>query len=281
MITNTYTYNIKPVFTGKNYAEKTEKDVDIHKMAIYDIITHPDCFEIENPANRCYYAMPQKIDKTTHKKYTLVCLNPFQDDLELEYNPDLKGQLIDKKTNKPFDVNILKMEANDEKGAIIYKFTDDNFEKDYGYVWFTTPQYQGITECDLKNTDMSEINMGKERVIVQYLKNYDDKNIGGVGKLADKLEVKYCFENNIEPNIISDADKNSHVAHYKRGKRFITPPVGSSEYNFLVDKYGSPNPNEVLEELIEHSDGEKIDLTGWEFMVMYLPYNLIEKYKNE
>ena len=59
----------------------------------------------------------------------------------------------------------------------------------------------------------------------------------------------------------------------------------SDSYNFLLLKYGTVNPNKALERLLEKSKntGEPVDLSEWNkhFFVMYLPHNLVEKYKKE
>ena len=127
-----------------------------------------------------------------------------------------------------------------------------SLSKEYGYVHLSLHR---DPRADLKESSFLDrellINYPKHkiqgpRVIVEYLQNWEDSKKGGIGRLADKLAVKYCIENNIKPVIISNADRGSHVAHYLRGKRFLPPEKDTSSYDYLAKNYGCTNLNKIL-----------------------------------
>ncbi len=236
------------------------------------------CIDIFNPLDNCYYSHVDRFDLNKPKTFIMGQMSSGET-FNAEYNPDLNGELIDKTTNKKFPVNILTCTTDKEPGNIIYQFMSKDLNRNYGYVWFTTPERKGGVPKILAK-DYAEEQIIGDRLIVEYLKNFDDVNIGGVGRLADKLEVKYCLDNNIPLNIVSQAKTGSHIAHFKRGKRFISPEVGTVDYNHLMLRYNNSNPNEVLENIINNSDIEtsNIDLG---YITMYLPKEICEKYANE
>ena len=118
---------------------------------------------------------------------------------------------------------------------------------------------------------------------ISWLENCEKNKIGGVGKLADKLESKYCKEHDI-PNILSIAEDDSYMAHYKRGKRFLIPKDGDTR-DFLMNTYGTIDPNFALQSLLEESEetGKKVDMTDWNKynFFMCLPKDLMKKYAEE
>ena len=204
------------------------------------------------------------------------------DECTVKFDPRKKGQLINKNTGEPIDVFIIEIHDNRCKKGVSFNFLSKDLEHEYGHVELdgNVSFYDKELSNDYKKEDIKG-----ERIIVTWLENTDDKNIGGVGKLADKVAVKYCVENNIEPNIISQAADNSHLAHYSRGKRFIRPKLGTLEFYFLMLRYGTLDPNKALERLLKKSKrtGKQINLSQWNecLFYMYLPKELVEKYKNE
>ena len=124
-------------------------------------------------------------------------------------------------------------------------------------------------------------NKGIEEVFIKTT----DKNIEGLNKIADKYAVQYCKDNKLPLNITMYPEPKDYRANFNEGKRFVIPEKGSCEYNFLMENYGTPNPNKALKELLLQSKqtGQKINLEDWnnyEFK-MYLPKHLVDKYKNE
>ena len=250
-------------------------------------ITKPDIFEkngeliklsLFNPFTMRRLESKQKID--LKKECKIIMKDPLaeRNPLILDYNPSRTGSLIDKKKKSPIPVNILKSECQHYENQIAYHFMSKDLKKEYGYVELYTPIFDSKNEL-LK--DYPEYGIVGPRVIVSYLQNWDESKVGGVGKLADKLAVKYCQEQGIEPNIVSYADAYSHVAHFKRGKRFIPPKEGSEDYIFLKKQYGKTDPNEILQSEIQNAkwNGTDVDLLGWGYLMMYLPKDLIEKYR--
>lgn len=201
--------------------------------------------------------------------------------LTLDYNPERIGTLIDKKKKAPLKTVILKSNLDNSFG---YNFMSEDLTREYGFVSLTA-----LTEdCDAYY-DIALVRNYKEqgivgpRVIVDYLQNWDDKAIGGVGLLADKLAVELCMDNNIDLNIVSFADLNSHAAHYIRGKRFFPLTKDSDAYNFFQNLYGMTNINKILSGLFKNfkKTGQRINLQNWGHLVMYMPKQLAKKYAEE
>ena len=127
--------------------------------------------------------------------------------------------------------------------------------------------------------DYPELGIKGERIIVRYLRNWNDKIYGGIGKLADMMAVKFCEEIGIEPVIVSLADKGSHVAHYLRGKRFFPLEKDSYDYEKFVKKYKNPDPNKIMEELIANDATTPEQMRAWTLLGMYMPKEAVERYK--
>ena len=201
--------------------------------------------------------------------------------------PVASGTIWDRKLNKHVDVVVLK--TNKNRTETTYHFVSKNRKKEYGYVDLTLCKnikdfeyvYFGSDECLLK--DYPEYGIKGQRVIVDYLQNNNDSRYSGIGKLADKITVKHCLDNGIKPVIISIADWDSHVAHYKRGKRYLPLEPGTKTYNFFMKKYGSTDVNQVLEKLVEEAElnEEKVDISCWNPIPMYMPKELAQKYVKE
>ena len=222
------------------------------------------------------------IDLSKPKRFELRDMFPLDEvcnTLAVDYNPDFNGELFDKVTHESIPVNILTCSNAEKKGHVVYEFMSKDLKQNYGYVWFSTPQRTEKLDRELAK-DHPEAGIVGDRLIVEYLRNINPQRFGGVGKLADKLEVKYCLDNNIEPNIVSYADYGSHLAHYKRGKRFFVPDRYTYDYCNMMVKYNNPDPNAVLEDYIVANKDEGID-SGFNLLPMYLPKSLIDKYSEE
>ena len=98
---------------------------------------------------------------------------------------------------------------------------------------------------------------------VLYIKNQNPTLYKGFGKVADQIEVEHCLKRNIEtPLITSEAKFNTHIAHFKRGKRYINEGI-----------------NVFLRDLIEKlSKGENYLTDFLGIQKMFMPQNLINKY---
>lgn len=201
--------------------------------------------------------------------------------------PVATGLIWDRRKNKPVNVTVLK--SNGTQYETTYRFMSENLKKEYGYLNLTLCKkpkdfeymYIDDDKCLLK--DYPEFSIKGARVVVDYLENHNDSRYSGIGKLADKMTVKHCLDNKIKPVVISIADWDSHVAHYKRGKRFLPLVPDTRAYKFFMDKYGSADVNEILKKLVEKSEltGETVDISGWHPIPMYLPQALAQKYEKE
>ncbi len=209
-------------------------------------------------------------------------LHTILSEIKLNYNPTRKDYIYDKEKKKPIETIILK---SSQENTISYHFISNNLKKEYGYVKLLisyNPEkdiQNVIIDKDLyKNYPKQKITGA--RIIVDYIQNWNDKKYGGIGKLADKMEVQLCQEKNIAPVIISIADINSYAAHYKRGKRFLPIPPQNQSYKFYEEKYKTTNINKILASLIKRSNETHthIDFKGWGYLLMYMPQKLIKKY---
>ncbi len=203
--------------------------------------------------------------------------------LELDYSPKRYDYLYDKVNNK--DLKTMILISGNDTNKTTYHFLTENLDKEYGYVElskcdnprvFDTPYYDLLK-------DYPEYNISGPRIIVDYLQNWDDTKIGKVGHLADKLAVKFCMDNHMPFNIISVADKGSHVAHFLRGKRYLPIDKDTCTYTFFKEQYGKDDINEILTELINEAKhkGVKADIGGWGTQAMYMPKELVQKYLKE
>lgn len=241
-------------------------------------------FWITNPYDHEIYETDKIVDitKPQHFKWIVKRLFSFYKNVfTADFEPDKTGILFDKKTKNPIEVFIVKSHSTKDDDIDGFHFFSKDLRKEYGKVIFTN-DYES---CSKKlSSDYEKEGITGDRIVVLWLENRYDGQIGGVGKLADKLAVRYCIEKGIEPNIVSVAYNGSEIAHYKRGKRFFEPLKDSPAYKFLLDKYGTSNPNEVFENMIKNSEktGAKIDLSPFgncEGLAMYLPKNLVKQYK--
>lgn len=198
-----------------------------------------------------------------------------------------RGEIFDRKNNKPVKVTIMK--SSGSKYETTYHFMSQNLKEEYGYVAFTLckkPRSREFKDMVLEQEllkNYPEYGIKGARIIVDFLLNHNDTRYKGIGKLADKMAVKHCLDNNIKPVIISEADWGSHIAHYKRGKRFLPLEPESAAYQYFLRNYGTTDVNAVIEKLIkeEEKNGEKINIKQWNPIFMYLPKELAQKYAKE
>ena len=116
--------------------------------------------------------------------------------------------------------------------------------------------------------DYPKLGVTGDRVIVHMLQNFNEAEYSGIGALADKIAVEHCLRQGIEPNVVSEAAYQSHIAHYLRGKRYI--PFDGTDYNKefqkLVDK---------------RTSGQHIDTSDYGSLFTYMPQEMISRLKKE
>ncbi|MFR1504049.1 MAG: hypothetical protein ACLSUS_08115 [Opitutales bacterium] len=263
---------------GADTFEKNTKEKDI-ELTVY------------NPYVNTVFHIKTPVDLT--KKQQIVITSKYSrfagKKLVVDYDPQRYDYIFDKKSNRREKTMILVGHDERKPNEISYHFMSRSLSKEYGYVHLSLHR---DPRADLKESSFLDrellINYPKHkiqgpRVIVEYLQNWEDSKKGGIGRLADKLAVKYCIENNIKPVIISNADRGSHVAHYLRGKRFLPPEKDTSSYDYLAKNYGCTNLNKILAKLLKDSEKneEKIDLGDLGMFPMYMPEELAQKYVKE
>ena len=101
---------------------------------------------------------------------------------------------------------------------------------------------------------------------VMYIKNQNPKLYKGFGNVADQIEVEHCMKRYIEsPIITSEAKFNTHILHYKRGKKFVNEGV-----------------NVLIQDIIEHlKKGEQVMTNYLGASKMYMPKNMINEIREK
>ena len=190
---------------------------------------------------------------------------------------------------KPKHKGIIYKKVRDEKGNVIKKIPVEvdivnwgegefQFKLDDECIGYVQLHHIPAEECDKNSWAELYMNYKEEGVVgdrleVKYLSNQNEEEYGGIGHLADLLEVAACKEMGIKPNVISYAALNASPLHYVRGKRFIPYERYCSieerdEYD-LFDK----TPNGTIKKIIENTPkGEKFDMSELEmFSIIYMP----------
>ena len=194
--------------------------------------------------------VPQKI--ILEKTEIIKDSKAIKDHISVYYNPNTVAQVFEKVFNKatqkiekkPLDVNI--MQSFDGLWETTYYFMRKDLSECIGYV----------TLGDLKKLAIKNGLKPQKGITVSFLQNFNNNKYAGIGKLADRLEIEYCLKNKIKPVIISEADPGSHIAHYKRGKRFFPLVDDNDAKKFFVDKYKSDNVNAIIAKLLSENDGK-------------------------
>lgn len=270
-------------FCGKT--EAIEKDIFEKNSQMSDVKIN-----LFDPNSKEFFSKNCKLDLSKEQKIELTNNgltsknNGIRKYLIADYNPQRKGTLIDKINQKPITTTILRVN-NDSKTT--YSFLSEDLSKQYGYVElkdYKYPQQSGIHDFLLNKgllCDYPELDIYGERTVVEYLRNFNDYEVGGVGKLADVMAVRHCIENGMEPNILSKSGIGSHVAHFLRGKRFISVDSCSPYADFFQERYSTLNINKILKTLIKNAKDGKVDISHWGLLIMYLPKDLAMKYAKD
>ena len=183
---------------------------------------------------------------------------------------DSKGEVIDK---IPLEVDIKNCGEGtfhfdiDKKtiGGVVLKYIPRNKCKD--------------TDNDICSRFYPEEGFWGDRVAVDYLYNVNELQYGGIGHLADLLEVAVCNELGFKPSVISKSMEHAGPIHYKRGKRFIP----FEKYDDQMKHFYNKDPNEIIKAIVENTPkGEYFDTSCiYHYFLTYMPDDMVEKLEDE
>lgn len=270
---NIYQYKYKP---NVNFCGEKSPASDSFERQTHQVDT---TLKIYDPYTSGYSSANINID--LEKPQKLVTQNKRGIPIELDYDPARTDFLYDKINKKPIKTVILK---SIRENRVSYNFMSENLDQEYGYMNFTVYDKKPRLQMAFDELFMDYPNQGitGPRLVVDYVQNWNDKSIGGIGHLADKLTVQYCAENNLPFNIVSVADRGSHMAHYIRGKRFLPLEPDSYTFEFYKKRFGQTDINEILKELLETIGTTKKKIKpDIGFIPMYMPQELVQKYLKE
>jgi len=207
--------------------------------------------------------------------------------------PRHKGIIYKKITDKdgyvirkiPVEVDIIK--AGPEKFRFMHKGDE------VGYVQVSyIPRKECINEIEDYDSNeplyknYKDYGMVGARLGVDYVKNCNQEKYGGIGHLADLLEVACCKELGIKPKIISFSCISAAPFHYMRGKRFLPYGLYCSEKQMKKkDLYGK-DFNETVKEIIEETplwtEDDVPEFKDDDFLpLMYVPKDMVRKLQKE
>lgn len=138
---------------------------------------------------------------------------------------------------------------------------------DYGYKYNDIIRYDVFTnENEAEYIGYLELEDTKNGVKVLYIENQHPDLYKHFGQVADQIEVEHCLNRGIDkPNIRSVAAINSHIKHFKRGKRFFKEGI-----------------NVYLDYLLKNlKKGERVITGDLGLQKMYMPINLINEIKEK
>lgn len=275
---------VKPMFT-------LEKDVFVAAQKAAK--EHPRIkMHVTLPIGNKSFVVTQRINLNEKQNIILESLKNTDERLVLQYNPLNKAtifQKVGKRKKQPLDVVVLK---STDKAETSFYFMTKDLKEQVGFLKITDPQLmKKISKQDFNNDlkgfylldDFPEYGVKGKRILVDYLKNLDEEKYSGIGVLADRVCVEYCMQRKIKPMILSESlmdtgkDNAPHIAHYKRGKRFL-PLRDKGAKDVFEDLYGETDTNKVIEKLLERKKGKKIDTSDWGLAPMYLPENKVKEY---
>jgi len=207
---------------------------------------------------------------------------------EIEYNGEDTAYVYKKiknpntgkyeKIKTEVGVGIKRMES-----ITTYYLFDKKTKKEIGWFqindWKKTQKKPNIYES-LKNErleqDYPEQGILGDRISIEYLKNnYPDK-YSGIGETCDQIAIEYCLKEKMLPQIVSEADPKSIIAHYKRGRRFLPAILNKKEY---IQEFGTNDINKIIEKRIKANPSDKdVYCEDLGIPTMYMPQKIIEKY---
>ncbi|MBQ6516118.1 hypothetical protein IJI31_02950 [bacterium] len=212
-------------------------------------------------------------EKTENPQKTLKDCVPKHKGIIYRKVYDKRGKIIKK---EPVEVDIVK------DGPDIFTFQVD--EESLGYVdlsYLTADECKKIKLNIYKN--YKDEGIEGDRIRVDFVENQEPDEYGGMGHLADLLEVAACKELGIEPNIVSHSKKEAAPLHYLRGKRFIPYEKYCSRSDIRRLDLKGKNPNDTIKEIIKRTPkGEKFNTDELPFApLMYMPKSMAKELEEE
>ena len=185
---------------------------------------------------------------------------------------DKNGKVIKK---VPVKVDIVKSRAD--------KFVFQIKGETIGYVELS---YVSGDKCkddtdEILYKNYKEEGVEGDRIVVDFLYNKKPEEYGGIGHLADLLEVAACKKLGFEPNVVSETIDDAAPLHYLRGKRFIPYEKYCDERT--LERLKGKNPNEIVKKVIEDTpEGENFKKPALcSETVMYMPKDMIKELEEE
>ena len=196
---------------------------------------------------------------------------------------------------KPKHKGFIYKKVNDKDGNIkkvpievsIVKEEPDEFHiyDDWRHVGYVELSYITKEHCKEANVNLyknyKDEGINGDRIIVNYVSNDEQCDYGGIGHLADLIEVACCQELGIKPNVVSESIHEAAPLHYLRGKRFV-PYEKYGNKKALAHLKGQ-NPNKTIKEVIDKTPkGEKFKTPNLHSeLVMYMPKEMIKDLEEE
>ena len=254
----------------------------------FNILKNNDSNKVTYPLS---YKNNQQKDTFTFKGNTEnSCSNDFANEImQLLYNNDELNKLV------PKHKGVIYKKVKDEKGNVIKKIpvevditkpkSDEfHFIKDGKKLGSVKLSYISDEKCKEESSDCTYKNYEEEgivgdRIVVDYVRNFDEDEYGGIAHLADLIEVAACKELGFKPNVVSLSLEEAAPTHYVRGKRFVPFEKYCRK---LMDIYGK-EPNDIVGEIVKNTPkGEKFDTSEIKHSFLtYMPKELIAKYEEE
>ena len=159
--------------------------------------------------------------------------------------------------------------TRDNAEMVTYNFFDG--DKPIGFVQLEEHFHRkNGTSCPpgILLKDYPKLGIEGDRVIVHMLENFDEKTYSGIGNLADKVAIQHCLLHGIEPNVVSEAAYQSHLAHFLRGKRFL--PMWGKDFNKIFEHIAKTRVK-----------GTHVDTSEYGTLITYMPSEMVQRLKAE
>ena len=234
-------------------------------------------------------------------KYSFVSNNLLQQDV-VSFTANNRKETPRDKMKKlvPKHKGIIYKKVCDENENVIKKIPVEvdivkssphefQFQKDEDVVGYVKLSYIPEEDCGGHEScsiyrDYKEEGISGTRIEVEMIRNIKYDEYGGIGHLADLLEVACCKELDIKPNIVSYSFDDVAPLHYKRGKRFIPYEKCYTPYEMEMLNLGGENPNDIIQKIVESTpENECYDTSPIKtnFLLMYMPEKMIQKLEEE